>query len=108
MARQSNSVSARRSGTFSGVSEKDISQAEKETRERVNHALATLKIALASWEATKKKPADLKPKFIKYHRLHEVLNDWQKREAELQAGKAGFDDRIQMLWEYVDICQMYS
>ncbi|MEW6036635.1 MAG: hypothetical protein AB1529_08550 [Candidatus Micrarchaeota archaeon] len=88
------------------ISEADLRKIEDETIERVNKTVSALESAIASWDAAGTKPAELKAKFSKYRLVHEVLTRWQSK-AMKSRGKSDVDERLGVLWEFVDICRIY-
>ena len=89
-----------------GMSEDEVIAIEKETMERVSKTISALEGAIATWDASADKPEDLKDKFIRYKRAHEALSGWQVK-ALRSYGKSGFEDRVKLIWEFVDICRAY-
>lgn len=106
MPRKTSVVKAMKPGV-QPVNRANIEQVEQETMQRVNKTISALEMAIASWDAAKEKPEDLKPKFMRYGQLHEVLSRWQTK-ALRSLGKADYDERVQLLWEFVDLCKTYN
>jgi hypothetical protein len=86
------------------VDERNIDQVEKETIDKVNKTLSALETAIASWDAAKEKPEDLRPKFQRYRRLHDVLSEWEAKVLRDRTKDTDYDTRIHRLHEFVDIC----
>lgn len=89
------------------VNSGNMEQVEKETMEKVNRTISALETAMAAWDAAREKPEELKPKFTRYNQLHEVLSRWQTK-ALRSLGKAEYGERVQLLWEFVDLCKTYN
>lgn len=86
------------------VDERNIDKVEKETIDKVNKTLSALESAMASWDATKVKPEDLRPKLQKYKRLHDALSEWEARVLRDRTKNTDYDTRVHRLHEFVDIC----
>ncbi len=88
------------------ISESDLRKIEDETIEKVNRTVSALESAIASWNAAGMKPDELKGRFSRYRLVHEVLTRWQSK-AMKSRGKSDMDERVGVLWEFVDICRTY-
>ncbi len=90
------------------VDEGNLAEMEKETIDKVNKTLTTLENAIATWEQSPKKPAELKPKFDKYIKLHDALTEWERKMLISISKGEEFQERVQKLQEFVDICYAYA
>lgn len=89
------------------VNERNIDAIEKQTIQRVSKTLSALEVALATWDASKEKPLDLKLKYMKYRWLHEALSGWEKKTLQSR-GKEDYRGRVGHLHEFVTICNSYA
>ncbi len=90
------------------VDEGNLAEVEKETIDKVNRTLTTLESAIATWEQSPKKPPELKPKFDKYVKLHDALTEWERKMLISISKGEEFQERVQKLQEFVDICYAYA
>ncbi len=104
---------ARAGGRMGGVHAPRVDQSNidavgKETMERAARTLSALRVAIASWNTSPDKPEELRPKFQKYRLLHDALLGWQRKALKVVGRKGAFDEKVETLWEFVDICQTYA
>ncbi len=92
----------------SPIDESNISQAEQEVLSNVSNTISVLEVALASWDIAKSKPKNLEPKFMAYRRLHDSLSALEKKILLARGHAEGFDQRVQLLREFVSLCQPMS
>jgi hypothetical protein len=97
-----------RTPTIEEVTPENIGQVEKDTMMRVSHALSVLEKALAEWEATEEKPFELEETFSNYRDFHDALERWEAKMLKARATKPDFFTRVEMLWEFVDICHAHE
>lgn len=90
------------------LTKENIDLVEKETIDKVNKTISALEAALATWNAAKEKPDDLKDKFAGYEKLHDALVGWESKALKSLGKKESFGDRVERLREFVDICCAYS
>jgi hypothetical protein len=89
-----------------GMTEDEVISIEKETMERVSKTISALEGAIATWDASADKPEDLKDKFKRYRAALEALSSWQVK-ALRSYGKGDIDERVGLLWAFVDLCKTY-
>jgi hypothetical protein len=89
------------------IDELEIEGLEKETMDKVNHTISALETAMATWDAAGRKPPELKPKFVRYKLVHEILTRWQTKALRSMGRSTNIDERVGLLREFVDICKTY-
>lgn len=90
------------------VSKDNIDEMENETINRVNKTLSALEVAISTWEASKEKSEDLKPKYMRYIWFHDALTQWE-RDMLINRGKErAYEDRMARLQEFASICNAYA
>lgn len=90
------------------VDKSNIDLVEKKVIEKVNTTISVLENAIAKWDNAKTKPKDLEPKFVSYKKLHTALSEWEKRALLTKNRRRDFNERINILQEFVDICYAKS
>ncbi|MDD5172288.1 MAG: hypothetical protein PHF60_04605 [Candidatus ainarchaeum sp.] len=90
------------------ISETNIDVVEKEAIEKVNRTITVLEGALATWDAAKEKPVDLKDRFSKYKQFHDALMSWETRALRSKGKTENINSRVQRLREFVDLCYAYA
>ncbi len=90
-----------------GIGDKEIGELESETISKVDKTITALESAIAVWEAAKKKPEALRPKFVRYKLVHEVLSRWQTKALKSRVRGSDIGERVGLLREFVDICRTY-
>lgn len=88
------------------ITEKNIGQVEKDTIEIASSTISALESALASWEATEKKPKELVAKFKRYAWFRDALAEWMTNT--LRSTDDDFQSRLKKLAEYAAICRQYK
>ena len=94
--------------TMGEVSEASIDGVETEAIDKVNRTITVLEGALATWDAAKEKPMDLKDKFSRYKQFRDALATWETKALRSRGKSDDFDTRVQRLREFVDICYAYA
>ena len=83
----------------------DVERLERETAALVVKTLPEIEKAIASWDALRNKPPELKRKFEEYRKLHARLSEWA-RKSLLSASKGESDEaRADRMWDYVALCR---
>ncbi|NYZ73674.1 hypothetical protein H0O00_00870 [Candidatus Micrarchaeota archaeon] len=90
------------------LSETNVDDVEKEAIEKVNRTITVLEGALATWDAAKEKPIDLKDRFSRYKQFHDALATWETKALKSRGKQEDFNTRVQRLREFVDICYAYA
>jgi hypothetical protein len=90
------------------ITESNIEEVERVTLEKVNKALSALESALAAWNASPDKPADLEPKYSRYMRLHDSLVRWETNLLRSSGREMDFYSRLDRLREFSHICEAYQ
>jgi hypothetical protein len=90
------------------INESNIGQFEKEAIEKANKAISAIESALAAWDATKEKPEELKVKAERYRHFAEALSGWERKMLLASGKKRTFAERVEMLEEFVDLCNAYD
>ena len=85
----------------------DIASVEDETIRRVNRTLTTIEDFLAKWDASRARPDSMFPHITKIRQFHDALVSWQSG-ALRSRGKAGDEERIKRLRDFVLLCRTYS
>jgi hypothetical protein len=96
------------SAPIEDISETNIDDIEKEAIEKVNRTITVLEGALATWDAAKDKPVDLKDRFSKYKQFRDVLAVWESKVLKSRGKREDFNSRVQRLREFVDLCYAYA
>ncbi|MFH1785758.1 MAG: hypothetical protein ABH842_04990 [Candidatus Micrarchaeota archaeon] len=86
------------------VNESNIDLVEKKVIEKVNNTISVLEDAIAKWDNAKTRPKDLEPKFTGYKKLHTALSEWEKKVLITKNRRRDYNERINMLQEFVNIC----
>lgn len=84
-----------------GKLEANAFELEEETREKVSHSLSKIEVALADWEACKKKPAGLEGKVKVLRASYELLSEWEKKSLK---GRKDFISTVKRLRGFTEIC----
>ncbi len=95
-------------GSEEPVTEENITEVEKEAMEKVSKAISALESALATWDAGKDRPPELKEKFQKLRGLHDAFAEWETKMLRETGKETDFYKRVDRLWEFVKICKAYS
>jgi len=90
------------------VSEINIEEVEKETIEKVSRTISVLENSIAIWEAAKDKPDNLREEFERFKGFCKALSEWETKELKMKRKGVDFGNRIGLLKEFTDICQMYA
>ncbi|MEW6722714.1 MAG: hypothetical protein AB1324_05620 [Candidatus Micrarchaeota archaeon] len=93
---------------FGNLTPENIDGVEQETVQKVNQTITVLESAIATWEGSPEKPADLKPKFDRYKKFHDALSEWAGKSLKARGKKEEFGDKLKRLREFVDICHAYG
>ncbi|MFH0884252.1 MAG: hypothetical protein V1861_00915 [Candidatus Micrarchaeota archaeon] len=92
------------------INETNIEEIEKKTMDMALKAISTLESSLAVWDGAKEKPKEMADRFEGYRRLHTALTKWVSGVLKARKGGAipAFEDRLQKLREFTDICYSTS
>ena len=90
------------------ISEDNIDLIENQAIDKVNRTITVLEGALATWEAAKEKPMDLKERFMRYRQFRDALAMWETKALRSRGKKEDLNSRVQRLREFVDICYAYA
>jgi hypothetical protein len=86
-------------------SEEEILQSEKIVLERMAKSLPAIENALAVWDATKKRPAELEEKMESLRKFHASMVGIARK---IGAAKKKGGDRLALLREFVSVCYLYE
>jgi len=81
--------------------EKKAIELEEETKSKVSHSLSAIEVALAEWESSKKKPAELKKRMGYLKESHRALSRWMKDSLK---GKLDLPSIAERLRNFSEIC----
>lgn len=90
------------------VSEENIDVVERETIDKVNHTITVLEGVMATWDAAKEKPLEMSDRFDQYRRFLDALLDWESRALKARSKGETFQNRVNRLREFVDMCYAYA
>ena len=86
---------------------KEVEDMEKLTREKVSSTLSAIEIAIASYDAAKKKPLDLKSRIERLKRIKKDLEMWE-RESLANEHVKDLSAAIERLRRFTEICDSFS
>jgi len=86
----------------------DVEAAENETIRRVNKTLSAIEKAVASWDASKEKPINLRLKIMHLKRFHSRLSKWEKKMVLSISRHEARSKRVLLLREFTEICHAYA
>ncbi|VVC02611.1 Uncharacterised protein [Candidatus Bilamarchaeum dharawalense] len=75
---------------------------EIETQSKVSHSLSLIEVALADWEAAKKKPKNLEGQINYLRNSYKLLSEWEKNSLK---GKKDLNSTLNRLRKFTLICQ---
>jgi hypothetical protein len=96
------------SAPLEDISETNIDGIEKEAIEKVNRTITILEGALATWDAAREKPMDLRDRFSRYKQFRDALATWETKALRSRGKREDFEARVQRLREFVDLCYAYA
>jgi hypothetical protein len=88
------------------VTKGNIAIVERKVFVKVKKTISVLENAISKWNNAKTKPEELRPKFMRYKKLHEELSQWGKGLVQTKKRKLDFEARVERLRKFVEICQM--
>jgi hypothetical protein len=86
---------------------RQIDELEKVTREKVSDTLSSIDVAIASYDAAKKKPPGLKERIARLKKIKDALEDWE-RESLQSAKTKDLWSRVDRLKKFTDICDSFA
>ncbi len=90
------------------INEKNIGSIEDEAIQMVNRTLSALEEAIAAWESSPEKPAELKERYKSYLMMRDELTKWARRFLLSRNEERAFKGRLELLRELCDICQVFT
>ncbi|MEW6721945.1 MAG: hypothetical protein AB1324_01645, partial [Candidatus Micrarchaeota archaeon] len=90
------------------ITQDNIDRIEKETIANVSRAITVLESVMAQWDALKSQPEDLQGEMAKYRDFHDALTDWETRMLRAAGEGISFDERLDRLREFVNICYSHA
>jgi len=84
----------------------EVEKTEEAALKTANRAISAIENAMAIWEATRQKPADLKASMVRLRYFHGALSVWTRKM--LRSRKSDLPSRVELLREFSDICYSYS
>lgn len=97
-----------RAAPIDDINEANIDDVEQQAIDKVNRTITILEGALATWDAAKEKPMDLKDRFARYRQFHDALAAWETKALKARDKTEDLNSRVQRLREFVDICYAYA
>jgi hypothetical protein len=95
-------------GTVGELTGSNIDKVENETIEKVSRTITVLEGALATWEASEEKPAELEEKFTRYRKFRDALAVWETSALKARGKEESFDTRVRRLKDFINICYSYA
>ena len=87
---------------------KDVEEMEKLALDKANKAISAIENAIAVWDASKEKPAELKPRMVRLKYFYEALTVWEKKMLTTMGKEDQIGPRVERLKEFTEICYSYS
>jgi len=84
-----------------------IEDMEELTRNKVSDTLSAVDVAIASYDAAKKKPPGLKPRVDRLRKIKNALEKWEKESLQ-NASTKDVNSRIKRLWKFTEICDRFA
>ncbi len=91
-------------GGPAGYTQADIEGMEKEALEKANKAIGSIENAMAVWNSTKEKPADLSFRMDRLKHVYETLTSWEKKALLGMSRPEDLTAKVERLREFSDIC----
>ncbi len=101
-------IAPRQGGGRATVSEEKLDEIESDTLRNAARTVSVIENAMSAWNAAKVKPRNMAPTLERLKRFRTALVRWGVEYSVLRAGRAGREDRIDMLREFVEICYEYE
>ncbi len=108
MAIKRDSRPVRQGGSETQYAISDVEELEKLSLERANKAISAIENAMAVWDASEDKPADLEPRLNRLKYIYEELTAWEKKMLKSRGKKEDMEARIERLMEFSGICRTYA
>lgn len=94
-------------GAKPGYSLSDIEELERMSIEKANKVISAIENAMAVWDASEDKPADLKPRLNRLKIVYDVLTNWERGMLKAKAKNEDLEERVERLREFNGICRTY-
>ncbi|MFH1393488.1 MAG: hypothetical protein ABII71_02300 [Candidatus Micrarchaeota archaeon] len=107
MAKKKARSSPSRSSKQVKIASSELQKIEKQTLEKTNKAISAIENAIAVWDASEKKPIDIKIRINRLRYFHQALSNWEKKMLSDIASQSEYTERVQRLCEFSDICRTY-
>ncbi len=90
------------------INEKNIGSIEEEAIQMVNRTLSALEEAIAAWESSPEKPAELGERYKSYLLMRDELSKWARKFLLARSEERTFQGRLDLIRELCDICQVFT
>lgn len=90
------------------INERNIGSIEEEAIQMVNRTITALEEAIASWDNSPDKPAELKERYKSYLMMRDELTKWARRFLLSRNEERAFKARLELIRELCDICQVFT
>lgn len=85
----------------------DVSEMEQLALDKANKCISAIENALAVWELSADKPADLSERINRLRFFHEALTSWEKKTLPTVGNSGEIGVRVERLKEFTEICYRY-
>jgi hypothetical protein len=86
----------------------DVDGMEKLALEKANKCISAIENAIAVWELSKDKPAEMEPQIGRMRNFYEALTAWEKKMLKTMGKRGEIQNRVARLKEFISICHAYA
>ncbi|MEW6748510.1 MAG: hypothetical protein AB1295_02275 [Candidatus Micrarchaeota archaeon] len=85
-----------------------IDRMEALSLDKANKAISAIENAMAVWESSPEKPAELEPRVIRLKLFYDSIQRWMKKALMTRGSPGAVGERVERLREFADICFAYA